>query len=72
MPFIKSFAGVMGFALVLALGTMLIIWVIGDAMNRGRSPLLVVIAVVFFFPFGLLAWLVLRPRIVLPPERLLR
>jgi hypothetical protein len=67
-----SFVAVMELAVFLALGTILIIWAIGDAMNRGKSPLFVVIAVVFFFPFGLLAWLVLRPGIVLPPERLLR
>ena len=30
---------------------------IGDARRRGMSVLLVLIAVGFFFPFGLLAWL---------------
>jgi hypothetical protein len=32
-----------------------------DAMSRRKSPLLVVIAVVFFFPFGLIAWILFRP-----------
>ena len=33
----------------------------GDASRRRKNPLLVLIAVVFFFPFGLLAWLFFRP-----------
>lgn len=34
---------------------------ISDARQRGKSALFVWIAVVFFFPFGLLAWLLFRP-----------
>ena len=37
------------------------IWAMNDASRRGKSPLLVLIAVMFFFPFGLLAWLLFRP-----------
>jgi len=32
-----------------------------DARRRGKSPLLVTIAVIFFFPWGLIAWLLFRP-----------
>jgi uncharacterized membrane protein YhaH (DUF805 family) len=32
-----------------------------DARRRGKSPWLVSIACVFFFPWGLIAWLVFRP-----------
>jgi hypothetical protein len=31
-----------------------------DARRRGKSPLLVTLAVVFFFPLGLIAWLLFR------------
>ena len=58
-----SFGTVMATASLLALGSILVLWAINDAMNRRKSPLLVVIAVVFFFPFGLIAWLLFRPRI---------
>jgi hypothetical protein len=32
-----------------------------DAMRRGKSPWLVTIAAIFFFPWGLIAWLLFRP-----------
>jgi hypothetical protein len=32
-----------------------------DARRRGKSPLLVTLAVLFFFPLGLIAWLLFRP-----------
>ena len=32
-----------------------------DARRRGKSPLLVTLAIIFFFPFGLIAWLLFRP-----------
>jgi hypothetical protein len=32
-----------------------------DARRRGKSPLLVALAVLFFFPLGLIAWLLFRP-----------
>lgn len=34
---------------------------INDARRRGKSPLLVIMAVIFFFPWGLIAWLLFRP-----------
>lgn len=39
-----------------------------DARRRGKSPWLVCLIAVAFFPVGLLAWLVFRPKIV-EPER---
>ncbi len=36
-------------------------WCISDARLRGKSPLLVLIAVIFFFPWGWIAWLIFRP-----------
>jgi len=41
-------------------------WAIADARLRGKSPLLVWFAIVFFFPWGLLAWLLFRPEPVGP------
>jgi hypothetical protein len=32
-----------------------------DARRRGKSPLLVTLAVILFFPLGLIAWLLFRP-----------
>jgi hypothetical protein len=46
------------FALVLG-GYLL--WAVGDARRRGKSALLVLIAVVLFFPLGLVVWLLVRP-----------
>ena len=34
---------------------------VADATVRGKSPLLVTMAVVVFFPWGLFAWVVFRP-----------
>jgi len=34
---------------------------VSDARRRGKSALLVTIAVIFFFPWGLIAWLLFRP-----------
>jgi hypothetical protein len=53
----------MATAVVLFLAVVLILWAIKDAMSRRKSPLLVVIAVVFFFPVGLIAWLLFRPAV---------
>jgi cytochrome c oxidase assembly factor CtaG len=32
-----------------------------DARRRGKSPFLVTLVIVFFFPLGLIAWLLFRP-----------
>ena len=44
-------------------------WAVHDAKRRRKHPLLVVIAVAFFFPFGLLAWILFRPAVVGTDER---
>lgn len=41
-------------------------WCIDDARLRGKSPIFVVIAVMIFFPWGWIAWLIFRPQ----PQRL--
>lgn len=56
-------------AIPLAFLTLLIIWTATDAVNRGKSPLLVCLLVVLTFPFGLLAWLVFRPQTETPSKR---
>jgi hypothetical protein len=35
-----------------------------DAVRRGKSPWLVTLLVIAFFPVGLLVWLVFRPNVV--------
>ena len=37
-----------------------------DANRRGKSPWLVTLMVILFFPFGLLVWLVFRPKVIKP------
>jgi hypothetical protein len=37
-----------------------------DAIRRGKSPWLVTLLVIMFFPIGLLVWLIFRPKIVKP------
>lgn len=37
-----------------------------DAIRRGKSPWLVSLMVIMFFPFGLLVWLVFRPKVIKP------
>ena len=32
-----------------------------DARRRGKSPLLVTLTILFFFPLGLIVWLLFRP-----------
>lgn len=49
--------------LPLFLAVFLVPWSIRDAKLRGKSPLLISLAVFFFFPWGLLAWLIFRPPI---------
>lgn len=39
-------------------------WAERDALLRGKSPLFVKCAIIFFFPWGLIAWMLFRPRIV--------
>ena len=50
-----------GVLAAILLTVLLVRWSVADAKLRGKSPLLVALAVVFFFPWGLLAWLIFRP-----------
>jgi hypothetical protein len=34
---------------------------VADARRRGKSPLFVTVAVILFFPWGPIAWLLFRP-----------
>jgi len=61
--------GVMIAAAILGILYMVTNWCAKDATRRGRSPALVCIAVIFFFPWGLIAWLVFRPDPVEPHTR---
>jgi hypothetical protein len=60
-----SFLWIAGMFLCLAIFIGLLAWGIklaaGDAIRRGKSPWLVSIACVFFFPWGLVAWVLFRP-----------
>ena len=52
------------FAILLSpilVAVLLLRWSVADARLRGKSPLLVALAVVFFFPLGLVLWLLVRP-----------
>jgi hypothetical protein len=49
--------------LYLALLAYLLTWSMKDARLRGKSPLLVCLAVLISFPLGLILWLLLRPEI---------
>jgi hypothetical protein len=40
-----------------------------DAKRRGKSPWLVSLMVILFFPVGLMAWLVFRPKSANPDGR---
>ena len=51
--------GVLGFAAFLLFAYVL--WAVRDAKRRHKSAFFVVVAAVFFFPFGLIAWLLFRP-----------
>jgi len=55
-------AGIFGlFVIILYIGS--IIWSFGDAEARGKSGCFVALLVAFLqWPFGLLAWIVFRPR----------
>ena len=52
----------------LVAAVLLVLWSIQDAKLRGKSPLLISLAVVFFFPWGLIAWLIFRPQPIDPTK----
>jgi hypothetical protein len=47
--------------MILTAAFLLIKWAVDDARARGKSPILVVAAVILFFPWGWIAWLLFRP-----------
>jgi hypothetical protein len=56
-----EFKGLISLIVLLTAVTLYVMWAAGDAHRRGKSAILVCLAVVFFFPFGLIAWLLFRP-----------
>lgn len=46
-----------------------VLWAERDALLRGKSPLFVKCAVILFFPWGLIAWLLFRPDPVDGPRK---
>lgn len=58
---------VLGCSFVIGIVTVLILLartVARDARRRGKPPILIALAVVCFFPWGLIAWLVFRPELL--------
>ena len=55
------------YALAIAFFVFILTAISRDACRRGKSPLLVFIACVLFFPWGLVAWLVFPPDPFDPP-----
>jgi glycerol-3-phosphate acyltransferase PlsY len=53
---------------ILILFFLLLKWCCDDARLRGKSPVFVCIAVIFFFPWGLIAWMLFRPKPIKPEE----
>ncbi len=53
--------GLLILVLIIAALAVTIKFCIEDARRRGKSPVLVTLAAVFFFPWGLIAWLLFRP-----------
>jgi len=57
----RDIGGVFAFIALALIFLTYVFWAASDARRRGKSAFLVCVAVVFFFPFGLLAWLLFRP-----------
>jgi hypothetical protein len=55
--------GVFLFVICLSVFVLYVNWAIQDAWRRGKSSIPVLVAVVLFFPFGLIAWLIFRPQV---------
>jgi len=56
------------FLVVLLAVLLLLQWSIMDAKRRGKPAVLVSLAVVVLFPFGLIAWLLFRPEPIDPSK----
>ncbi len=63
------FLSVAWLTILLAIFTLFVRWTAADAIKRGKSPWLIALIVVLFFPWGLLAWLIFRPEIETPYSR---
>jgi hypothetical protein len=66
----NAFLTILALAMIVVALCALVRWAAGDAIQRGKSPWLVSLAVVLFFPWGLVAWLVFRPEPTQPRFRL--
>ena len=58
---LTTLAFFLGATLLLVVLAITVTACVADARRRGKSPVLVVIAVVLCFPWGLIAWLLFRP-----------
>src|SRR5690348_5098653 len=66
---LNTLASFVVYALFLIALAATILFCISDARRRGKPAILVILAVVFFFPFGLIAWLLFRPEPAGTPQR---
>jgi hypothetical protein len=66
MSFLTSVVGLVVFVFIAVL---IASFCADDARRRGKSPILVVLICVFFFPQGLIAWLLFRPDPIAGPPR---
>lgn len=64
--FLGTFGALLVAVVALFAFTLYIVWAMNDAHARGKSVALVLVAVVLFFPWGLIAWLIFRPERRLP------
>ena len=67
MAIVSDMSGTIDFVLIACIVAALIASVrmcAKDAIRRGKSPWLVSLMVILFFPVGLLAWLRFRPKIL--------
>lgn len=57
----EEFIPLLALLIIMMVAWSIFSWCIEDARLRGKSPLLVLIAVIIFFPWGCIAWLIFRP-----------
>jgi hypothetical protein len=60
----RELAGFLFILLCLTAFVFYVRWIGSDAYRRGKSPYIVLFVVLFFFPVGLLGWLLFRPPLV--------
>jgi hypothetical protein len=61
---VETIPGVLFWLLSGVLWVRIIVWAVIDASKRGKSAWLVGILVAFFFPCGLIIWLIFRPELL--------